>query len=62
MGCWPASLEEMKLLCLSVLLVFVLYCDRKPPTLRTTSDLMMNVQTCITDDTANPCCMSDHYV
>jgi hypothetical protein len=23
---------------------------------------MMNVQTCITDDTANPCCMSDHYV
>jgi len=25
-------------------------------------DLMMNVQTCITDDTTNPCCMSDHYV
>jgi hypothetical protein len=47
---------------LSVLLIFVLYCDRKPPTLRTTSDLMMNVQTCITDDTTNPCCMSDHYV
>jgi hypothetical protein len=28
----------------------------------TMPDLMMNVQTCITDDTTNPCSMSDHYV
>jgi hypothetical protein len=55
-------LKKWNFFCLSVLLVFVLYCDRKPPTLRTTSDLMMNVQTCITDDTTKPCCMSDHYV
>ena len=55
-------LKKWNFFCLSVLLVFVLYCDRNPPTLRTTSDLMMNVQTCITDDTTNPCCMSDYYV
>ena len=39
-------LKKWNFFCLSVLLVFVLYCDRNPPTLRTTSDLMMYVHTC----------------
>jgi hypothetical protein len=53
MGCWPASLEEMKLLLFVCTLI--LYCDRNPPTLRTTSDLMMNVHTCVTE--TNTCTM-----
>ena len=44
-------LKKWNLFWLSVLLVFVLYCDRNTPTLRTTSDLMMNVHTCVTENT-----------
>ena len=44
-------LKKWNFFCLSVLLVFALYCDRKPPTLRITSDLMMNVHTCVNDNT-----------
>ena len=51
MSCWPACIEEMKLLLFVCTLVFVLCCERNPVTLRTTSDLMMNVNTCVTDNT-----------
>ena len=44
MSCWPACIEEMKLL------LFVCVVRETLP-LRTTSDLMMNVNTCVIDNT-----------
>jgi len=44
-------LKKLIFLCLSALLVFGLYCDRNRPSLRTTSDLMVNAHTCVTENT-----------
>ena len=43
MSCWSACIEEMKL--------HLLVCEGNPATIRTTSDIMMNVNTCVTDNT-----------